>query len=158
MRDTTPTADDTATTTPDSHTPEPVDTSSDTTPDAVERTPNAEAARYRVRLREAEKARDDAMNRLAAMQTAEVERIAAATLAAPADLFTLGGDDLTAYLDESGNVDADAVTAAAERITADRPGLARMKYGSADAGPRKDDADTTPRTFAHALAESLRQA
>ncbi|MBN3458796.1 hypothetical protein JNN96_32690 [Mycobacterium sp. DSM 3803] len=79
-----------------------------------------EAAKYRKQLRATEAERDElggqlaAMGeRLAAMQRGEAERLAAEHLADGADLWR-DGTDLTALLDEAGNVDPEKVRQAAQ--------------------------------------------
>lgn len=82
-----------------------------------------EAARYRTERNEARAALEAANERIAALQSADAQRIASGLLSDPADLFTLGGTELADLLDEEGNVSTDAVTALAESITKSRPGL-----------------------------------
>lgn len=106
--------------------PEPTDTPA---PDEAQRpagereTGNAEAARYRRQLREAEATRDTLAGRVEAMQRAEVERLAADRLAVPGDLWRFGVD-LSALLTDDGDLDAAAVDAAVDALAADRPHLA----------------------------------
>ncbi|UJL26838.1 MULTISPECIES: hypothetical protein [Mycolicibacterium] len=87
------------------------------------KSPGAEAAKYRVRAREAETALAAAQTRIEAMQRAEVERLASAGLSHPADLFSLSGNGLADYLGEDGNVDPIKVAADVEAILQERPGL-----------------------------------
>lgn len=84
---------------------------------------NAEAAKYRVRAREAETALAAAQARIEAMQTREVERLAGKHLAQPADLFALSGKTLADLLDDNGDVDAERVAEVAAAVLAARPGL-----------------------------------
>lgn len=79
-----------------------------------------EAAKYRRQLREAEAERDTLSGRVAAMQKREVERLAAADLAAPADLW-LTGTALADLLDDNGDVDTAKVTDAIQRVIGERP-------------------------------------
>ncbi len=79
-----------------------------------------EAAKYRRRLREAEAERDTLGSRVETMQRAEVERLAAADLAAPADMW-LTGTALPDLLDDDGDVDPAKVTDTIQRIIGDRP-------------------------------------
>lgn len=67
--------------------------------------------------------RDAAREQVARFQLAEVERLAAESLAMPGDLFSLSGNTLADYLGEDGNVDPDKVAADVAAIVAERPGL-----------------------------------
>jgi len=80
-----------------------------------------EAAKYRRQLRETETERDTLSSRVVAMQKAEVERLVADDLAAPADLW-LTGASLPDLLDDDGNVDPGKVNDATAKILIDRPG------------------------------------
>lgn len=84
---------------------------------------NREAAKYRTRLREAEAQRDALAQRVEHFQRNEIERIARAHLASPADLLTLSGNQLSDYLTESGDIDPEKINADAAVILAERPGL-----------------------------------
>lgn len=75
---------------------------------------NAEAAKYRRRLREA-------------------EALAAAELAQPGDLFAFGAE-LADVLDDDGFVDADKVAALTMQLTIDRPGLRAVRNAWPDMG------------------------
>lgn len=95
------------------------------------RDPDAEASARRHQLREAEQARDDALadrdrlaERLTTMQRREAERLAAARLAQPGDLWDIGGADLTDLLDEHGDVNPAAVAEVVANLIDTRPGLA----------------------------------
>ncbi len=99
-------------------TPEPDDST-------AEPTPNAEAAKYRRRLREAEADRDRLAGLVTGHQRTEVERLAssgagAAALADGADLWA-AGVELGDLLDEDGGVDAAKVAAAAAKVLAQHP-------------------------------------
>ncbi|MCD7101958.1 hypothetical protein [Pseudoclavibacter sp. 13-3] len=91
---------------------------------------NAEAARYRKELREAEAARDSLQSDLDALRS-EIARgkieAAATGLTDPALLFELGGVDVADLLDARGEVDGDAVEAAVADLVAERPYLAAAK-------------------------------
>jgi hypothetical protein len=87
--------------------------------------PSREAARYRVRAREAEAARDELAKRVETLLTREAERIAAKHLAQPADLFTLSGKSVKDFVGEDGDVDAELVVRAANELLGTRPGLGR---------------------------------
>lgn len=86
----------------------------------------AEAAKYRRRLRSTETERDRLAQRVEQLQRAEVARIAGAVLEVGEDLFTFG-TQLADVLDPEGNIDSAAVQAAAEKVTASRPGLAKPR-------------------------------
>jgi hypothetical protein len=100
-------------------------------------------ARFRQERNEAREALSQAEVRIAAMQTREVERLAAEHLAQPGDLFTLSGKALADLLDDDGNVDPEAVAEAAADVLASRPGLRpNVRYvdhsqGSGNDRPRR---------------------
>ena len=79
--------------------------------------------RYREERNEARQALAAAEARIAAMQLAEVLRLAGDSLAHPADLFSLSGNELADYLSDEGNVDPERVAADVDAILAERPGL-----------------------------------
>lgn len=122
---------------PPADTTDPADaaeTSTDGSPDEDGKL-RKEAARYRLALRAAEGERDALSTRVAAMQRAEVERLAAEDLDKPADLWVLG-TALPDLLDDAGAVDPDRVAEMVQRIVADRPGWRRTRPVSFDGGPR----------------------
>ncbi len=84
---------------------------------------NSEAARRRRQLRDTEAERDTLAGHLERYRTRELERLAAEVLAEPSDLLALGGQGLEAYVNDAGDVDADAVRAAARALVDTRPGL-----------------------------------
>ena len=86
---------------------------------------NAEAAKWRTKLRETESQRDALATRLAGLQRREVERLAADRLAQPGDLFDVHGIELEEVLDEAGDIDATLVGMAVDALLATRPGLHR---------------------------------
>lgn len=104
---------------------------------------NAEAAKYRRALRAAEKERDALAQRLGTMQTAEAERIAATHLADGSDLWS-HVPDLSALLDDDGNLDHDRVKGTALELLKAKPHWGRQhpkasKLGSgAAARPQSD--------------------
>ncbi len=102
---------------------EPDDNSTDqsATEDTGDAKLRREAARYRRSLREAGTERDGLRGRVEAMQKAEVERLVATDLAAPADMW-LAGASLPDLLDDDGNVDPGKVNDATAKILIDRPG------------------------------------
>lgn len=105
----------------DTQTPEVVPTT-DEAPEAENQKANKEA-RYRVERNEARTERDALAERVARMQRAEVERLAAGALAHPADLFSLSGNEPADYLTADGDVDPGKVAADVAEILAERPGL-----------------------------------
>ncbi len=84
---------------------------------------NAEAARWRTRLRTTEAELTTARTRLETLQRAEVERLASDTLAQGSDVFTVAGIALDEVLTPEGTVDADLVRMAVAQLVATRPGL-----------------------------------
>lgn len=82
--------------------------------------PSREAAAYRLRLRDAEAARDTLAGRLEAYERQHVERVAGERMAVPADLWMLA-PDLDQLRGEDGAVDDDLVRGAVETVLADRP-------------------------------------
>ena len=110
--------------------PESADTTASETTDTVDNTTaeapeaqtaqNREAAKYRRRLRETEAQLDTVAGRLAVLQRAEAESIAARRLADGADLFR-DGADLAALLDDEGHVDPVKVSALAKDIAEQHP-------------------------------------
>ncbi|ODU14003.1 MAG: hypothetical protein ABS80_21260 [Pseudonocardia sp. SCN 72-51] len=102
--------------------PDPADDTdaAEPTADDAPSGPAAQAAKYRVRLRETEAERDALSERLNTLQCREVERLAAEHLADGADLW-LSGTELTALLDEDGNVDPERVSETATALVQSRP-------------------------------------
>jgi len=96
----------------------------DTPPTSEGTEANAEAARYRRRLRDVETERDGLNTRVEKMQRGQVERMVADRLAQPGDLFAFGVslDDLR---DEDGEVDEGLVETALYGVLGERPGLAK---------------------------------
>lgn len=111
---------------------------------------SGEAARYRVRARDAEQARDALAKRVTQMQRAEVERMAAGRIGSPADLW-LAGVELADVLDDAGDVDPKRVDARLEQVLVDRPHW-RPGVPSFDGGPRGHVRAPGP-TFADLLHE-----
>ncbi len=110
----------------------PEETADETTSDESEGN-DREAARYRRRLRETETERDALTARVEKYQRGEAERIAAESLAAPADLWLF--TDVAAVLNDDGDVDAVKVREIGRTVASDRPGLARSGV-SFDGGTR----------------------
>lgn len=78
--------------------------------------PNAEAKRYRLRLRETEAERDQLAHRLEALQRQAVEAHAVAAGIRPAALWASGAQ-IADLLDDDGTIDADRVRDACETAT-----------------------------------------
>lgn len=78
--------------------------------------PNHEAAKYRRRLREAEKERDELRTRLDVYLARDVEQVASGFLDSPALLWADGKASAGDFLDEKGEVDRAKVKASAEAI------------------------------------------
>ena len=113
---------------------EPTDAPKDSQEAAVESTakateetgnPNAEAARYRTRLRETEAERDTIAGQLEKYQRREAQRLAT-DLSKPADLW-LDGTDVADVLDDDGQVDPVAVAAIQAKVLEGRPGLSNQR-------------------------------
>ncbi|MCP2626506.1 hypothetical protein NLB33_27050 [Mycolicibacterium smegmatis] len=85
--------------------------------------PLSREARYRIERNHAREQLAAATERIARMQRAEIERLAAASLSHPDDLFTLSGNDVADYLTEDGDIDPEKVDADIATIVAERPGL-----------------------------------
>jgi hypothetical protein len=113
----------------------------DTDTAAVESGPGREAAKYRRQLRDTEAKAATLSNRLEAMQRREVERLAAADLAAPADLW-LAGLELADLLTDDGDVDEAKVREAAARVLMDRPTWKRPEPPPAFDGGVRQSAPT----------------
>ncbi|MFI0191396.1 hypothetical protein ACH4PW_28095 [Streptomyces sp. NPDC017082] len=87
--------------------------------------PNAEAAKYRRKLREAETQLEAANTRIEALLRHDIEQRVSDRLAVPADLFDLGKATVADLLNEDGEVLDEAITAAVEALLEKRPGLAK---------------------------------
>lgn len=111
---------------------------SDTAPDAIVEADatgnskdrgaaNKEAAKYRARLRDAEAKRDELTERLATLQRGQAETLAREYLADPSDLWR-DGIELTALLDDDGNLDpARVAEVAQETVAAHRHWAAQLR-------------------------------
>lgn len=86
---------------------------------------NAEAAKYRRRLRDTETERDTLAERVQRMQRTDVERHVGDRLAVAADLFDVGSVNLDDLLDQDGNVDPGLVDTAVYGLLEARPGLGK---------------------------------
>ena len=113
------------------------------------RAPNKEAAKYRRRLRAAEKERDELRERLDVYVARDVEQVAAGFLDSPALLWADGKASAGDFLDSKGAVDRAKVRAAAEAI------LERYGRGLAS---RRGTAPNEGRTRASASGPVFREA
>lgn len=111
--------------------------------------PNREAAKYRRRLRDAEKQRDELQQRLDVYLARDVEQVAAGFLDAPALLWADGQASAGDFIDDKGGVDRAKVKAAAEAI------LSRYGRGLAS---RRGTAPNEGRTRAFAPKPGFREA
>ncbi len=122
-------------------------------------TPNAEAARYRRRLREVEAERDALADKVESLQRAQALAQAAGVLSQPADLFEVGRVDLAALLNADGDLDAGAVAAALDALIEARPGLAiprEPSYKNPHAGPRDPIGGGRPAAWGDVLGKEKR--
>ncbi|MFC9997031.1 hypothetical protein [Nocardia sp. NPDC127526] len=106
------------------HPPTPTD-DSDADSNASDN-PNAEAAKWRRKLRTTEAELATVREQLGRYQRAAIELVAAKYLEVPADLFDIGLVDMAALLDENGDLDATKIHNAAEELLAKRPRLATV--------------------------------
>lgn len=125
-------------------TPESPDSSESqgSTDETAGKSANAEAAKYRTKLRAAESERDALAAIVETLQRAEVGRLAGAILAQGGDLLELGGHELADVLTEDGMVDPERVTEMAKELQLSRPGLSKhgignshMNFGQVAVGP-----------------------
>jgi hypothetical protein len=101
-------------------------------------------------LHTAQQERDDARARLVAIHHREVERLAAASLSQPTDVW-LDGVGLDGLLGDDGQVDEAKVTAAVTALVAKRPGLQRPPRPSPLPGGGARPAGGTPAGLASVL-------
>ncbi|OZE85525.1 hypothetical protein CH298_23035 [Rhodococcoides fascians] len=125
-------------------TPESPDSSDppESADDTAGKGPNAEAIKYRTKLRAAEVERDQLAATVQTLQRAEVGRLAGAILAQGGDLLELGGHELADVLNEDGMVDPERVTELAKELQLSRPRLSKhgignlhMNFGQVAVGP-----------------------
>ncbi|MGH8867924.1 MAG: hypothetical protein ACRDYU_07995 [Actinomycetes bacterium] len=91
--------------------------------------------RLRHERRQATERAEQAEQALARLQRRVVERAAAKELQVPADFWVLSGDDLSPWLTDDGEVDADRVRQHAHALRVERPGLAlHVQRRDPDAG------------------------
>ncbi|OZE92605.1 hypothetical protein CH298_03585 [Rhodococcoides fascians] len=91
---------------------------------------NAEAARWRTKLRAAEGERNQLAATLETLQRGEVARLAGTILAQGGDLLELGGHELADLLSGDGTVDPERVTELAKELQLSRPGLSKHGVGA----------------------------
>ncbi|MET8181964.1 hypothetical protein [Streptomyces sp. NPDC005336] len=115
-------------------------TSAEETPEA---SPNAEAAKYRRKLRDAETQLEAANTRIETLLRRDIEQRVSDRLAVPADLFDLGKATVADLLNEDGVIMDDAIAAAVEALIEKRPGLAKPK-GWGDVGGFRPSAISDP--------------
>lgn len=84
-------------------------------PDEAQDSPGSEAAKYRVRLREAEHQRDDALERVARLQRAAVDEVLSET-GVDARLLDAAGHAVEDYLTDDGLVDRERLAQAARTV------------------------------------------
>lgn len=99
-------------------------------------------ARY---VQERDTAREElatATARIERLNRSEVERLAAGGLSHPADLFSLSGNEVSDYLTEAGEVDAEKVAADVAAVLAERPGL---RKGSPAFDPSQGSGGSAPK-------------
>ena len=123
---------DTTTTTVEASIDAPVESSTvpalETPEDAPDAPRGNKEARYRVERNAAREEAEALAQRVAQLQTRELERIASKSLANPADLLTLAGVSLKDLLDDNGDVDPGKVHEVAAGVLASRPGLRPQAY------------------------------
>lgn len=124
----------------------------DTTPDTGGR--GREAARYRVALRAAEAERDTLAAQVEQARRAEVERVAAASLADPTDLWR--GTTVADVLTDDGTVDPERVGQAVTEVLTAHPhwAAARPSGPSVEGGARSTAAK--PVTFGDVIRAATR--
>ena len=81
-------------------------------------------ARYRVERNQAREALEAAEARIEAMNRREITRLASEHLSVGEDLF-VNGNDVSAYLTDEGEIDAELVAEDAQLLLSERPGLRR---------------------------------
>ena len=132
-------------------------------------TASREAAKYRRQLRDAEAQReqisaerDQLGERLAAMQRAEAERLAVEHLADGADMWR-DGLELSAVLDEDGNLDPSKVAAAARAArkahphwAAPQPRKGHPRRGQLMSGATGSDGPGTPKSWQEVISDRPR--
>lgn len=104
--------------------------SQESTGDTAGKKANAEAAKWRTKLRAAEGERDALAATVETMQRAEVARLAGVFLSQGGDLLELGGHELADLISEDGTVDPERVAELAKELQLSRPGLSKHGVGA----------------------------
>jgi hypothetical protein len=124
---TTVTNEPTNNTDPDEGRRTPDATPPDDNDDDGARNPNAEAARYRTRLRETEAERDALTAAVTSLQRRECERHIAEALECPADLWDIAAADPAAFYNDDGTLDETRLADAVAELLKQRPRLAAKR-------------------------------
>lgn len=114
---------------------------------------NAEAAKYRRRLRKAEAERDQLAKQVRALRRSEVERQVADRLDDPSDLWRADGVDLAELLDQDGAIEQAKVDEVAATVTAEHPAWAKRPEVS---GIDEDQGKSSDRSVGASWAGLLR--
>lgn len=116
-----------------------------TAPQQQESSGNEEAKRYRLRLREVERERDQLKEQVQSFRQAEVERRAADVLEDASDIW-LTDVQVDHLLDEnSGELDDEKLSAAVEQVADEHPGWRKRPQGvDNDQGRRSDNEVVSP--------------
>src|SRR5699024_10999869 len=117
---------------------------------------NAEAAKYRVQLREAEAERYTLRQQITAMRTAEIERLAGQHIAKP-DALWRTGTTIEDLLTEDGTIDAAAVEAAAQTAISDHGLAAAIPAFQTNPGQGQNGGDTKPEPYTWSSALKRRR-
>lgn len=114
-----------------------VEQGDDTEADETGRKGNAEAARWRVKFRDAEATNAVLSARVEALQTAEAHRLAEGPGRLVDGTDVLRGATLADLLDDDGNIDPEAVSEAVQALVESKPHLQSPKFaGDAGQGSR----------------------
>ncbi|WP_051515429.1 hypothetical protein [Candidatus Blastococcus massiliensis] len=136
---------------PASPTPDHLPTE-DTDPPSEPGDGNAEAARYRRRLRDVENERDGLAARVESFRRADAERAASQLLANPSDLWLFAQP--ADVLDDAGDVDETRVRELATAVVSERPGLGIPRVQIVDMGQGRRVAPTSGGGWASVLKDS----
>lgn len=106
-----------------------------------------ESAKHRVALRATEEQLTQAQNTITSLQTQMIEEQLAGLLQAP-KLFWAIGNKVSDFLTDTGQIDRDKVTEAAQEATTAGLAPARRNKGSANGGYRENGTPPAPTTWA----------
>jgi hypothetical protein len=123
------------------------------TADPATRAARREAASYRTRLRETEAERDTLRERVDRADRAEAERIAAAELAAPGDLWLLA--EISGMRDDRGDLSAELVRDEIARVLTEHPHWAKGRPVEFAGGARPPHPANERPGFGAALKRAL---